>query len=164
MPKTTKYNKPIDKPEFWKQRIDTAQQEHFSVYVIEKNGWNLINQIHKKIILDNIPKDANVLDAGCAYGRWADLFENYIGIDLSPDFIKLAEGKHKDKKFLVGNLKNLPFVDKEFDWSVCVSIKKMVIDNLGDEEWNKIEKELKRVSKKILILEYEMPLEFEVIW
>lgn len=147
--------KPVNQIEFWKQRIDTARKEHFSVYVINDSGWDEINKRHKKQLKQFIPQEANVLDAGCGYGRWSELFENYQGVDFSPDFIEKARKKYPDKQFLVANLKKLPFKDLAFDVSFCVSIKKMIVDNLGEVEWKEMEKELLRVSKKILILEYE---------
>jgi len=156
-------SKPIDKLEFWAERIKTAVQEHFSVYVIHDAGWSVINKAHKELLKTHIPKDSQVLDAGCGYGRWSSEFENYTGVDFSPEFIKRAQGKYPKKTFIQGNLKSLPFGKKQFDWAFCVSIKKMVIDNLGEEEWKKMQKELKRVAKKVLILEYENPTEYEII-
>ncbi len=156
-------NKGVDKIEFWKNRIDTAVKEHYSVYVIHEAGWNKINMIHRELLQDNIPPESKVLDAGCGYGRWSPLFKNYVGIDFSPDFIEMARKKYPEKVFMVGDLKDLPFKDGEFDWSFCVSIKKMIQDNLGDEEWLKMLSELKRVSKKVLILEYEDPTKVEIL-
>jgi SAM-dependent methyltransferase len=158
-------SKPINKLEFWKERIDGAVKEQYSVYICNDNLWRDIFLAHKKIINDLIPKDAYVLDAGCGYGRMCELFkpQNYEGIDFSPDFIKLATEKYPNHSFEVQDLKKLPYENKQFDWSFCVSIKKMVMDNLGEEEWLKMEKELKRVSKKVLILEYETSGIYEII-
>lgn len=158
-------NKPIDKLDFWKQRIDTAQKEHYSVYVTGEEDWKRINTAHKEIIEQEIDKDCIVLDAGCGYGRWSEYFsqEKYTGVDFSPDFIDKAKVKYPNYNFVVSNLKSLPFEDKQFDWSFCVSIKKMIEDNLGEEEWEQIKEELKRVSNKVLILEYEDPNPFEIL-
>lgn len=151
--------KPVDTLEFWKERIDTAVKPHYSVYVAGEGLWNAINKIHKEIFDKEISKDARVLDAGCAYGRWANNFEHYVGVDFSPDFIVEAKRLYPKKDFLVADLKSLPFRDKEFDWSFCVSIKNMIVANLGVEVWQQMEKELKRVSKRVLLLEYgnELP-------
>ena len=161
----SKLNKPIDKLEFWKERIDKATEEQFSVYVIHRAGWNHIFEVHKEIIKEHIKPTDRVLDAGCGYGRMAALFtpENYVGIDFSPDFIAKAESKYPNHMFMIGDLKKLKFEKGEFDWAFCVSIKRMVVDNLGEEAWKKMEKELKRVAKKVLILEYETPTEYEIL-
>lgn len=150
-------SKPVDKLEFWKDRIDTAVSEHYSVYVAHEHLWKFINTTHEKHIRKYLLNGQKVLDAGCAYGRSSVYFdkENYTGVDFSPDFIAKAKEKYPDKNFIVGNLKELPFKDQEFDWAFCISIKRMIEDNLGKEEWLKMEKELKRVAKNVLIMEYE---------
>lgn len=157
--------KQIDKLEFWKERIDTAQKEHYTVYVTGELDWKRIFKAHKEIIEECIPLDATVLDAGCGYGRMSELFspELYTGIDFSPDFIAMAKKKYPAYEFRVENLKALPFKDKEFDWGFTVSIKKMVQDNLGEKEWQTMEDELTRVCTKVLILEYEDPEPYEIL-
>lgn len=158
-------SKPVNKIEFWKQRIDTAVKEHYMVYVTSEGDWKRINQAHREILGFYIKPTDKVLDAGCAHARMAELFsdENYTGVDFSPDFIKLAKEKYSKKNFLVADLKSLPFQEDKFDWAFCISIKKMIIDNLGENEWSDMEKELTRVAKKVLILEYESPKPHEVI-
>lgn len=156
-------SKPVNKIEFWKERIKTAVRPHYSVYVIHEQGWNLINKSHAQIIKEVIPTGSRVLDAGCGYGRMSVLFDNYVGTDFSPDFIELAKKNYPNKEFIQANMKELPFKDKEFDWAFCVSIKKMIEDNLGTDEWKQMEKELIRVAKKVLILEYEVSNKFEVL-
>lgn len=155
--------KPIDKLEFWKERIDNAPEEHYSVYVIHQPGWKKILIEHLKIIEKEIPEEARVLDAGCGYGRMSPYFNDYTGVDFSPDFIEKAKTKFPKKKFIRANLKDLPFSDKYFDWAFCISIKQMVMGNLGLDEWKIMEKELRRVAKKVLILEYESPSIYETI-
>lgn len=155
--------KPVDNLDFWKERIDTAVKPHYSVYVVHEQGWKRINDVHKELFDLYIKKDKKVLDAGCGYGRWAKNFDNYTGVDFSPDFIKKAKEQNPDKLFIQADLKALPFKDKEFDWAYCVSIKRMIRDNLGDDVWNPMEKELQRVAKKVLILEYEDPEDHEIL-
>lgn len=146
--------KKVDTIEFWKERIDTAKEEHYSVYVAHKPLWNATNSLHEEIMDTYIKPDDYVLDAGCGYGRWSPKFKNYLGIDFSPDFIALAKSKFPDKKFEQQNLKSLPYKDKTFDWAIVVSIKGMIVANCGQEEWDLMAKELKRVCKSVLILEY----------
>lgn len=157
--------KQVDKLSFWKERIDTAVKDQYTVYVCSDQSWKEIMEEHTNIIEENIPSDALVLDAGCGYGRMCELFspELYLGVDFSPDFINKAKNMYPDYQFSVENLKALPFKDNQFDWSFCVSIKKMIIDNLGEAEWQFMEDELKRVSKNVLLLEYEDPKPFEIL-
>jgi ubiquinone/menaquinone biosynthesis C-methylase UbiE len=156
-------NKGVDRLEFWKERIDTAQKDHYSVYVTGHDDWNRINEAHRDIFDKEIQPNESVLDAGCGYGRWAQRFNNYMGVDFSPDFIAKARKENHDKLFMVANLKELPFSDKTFDVAFCVSIKKMIIDNLGEDEWFHMEQELKRVAKKVLLLEYEDPAPYTIL-
>jgi ubiquinone/menaquinone biosynthesis C-methylase UbiE len=133
------------------------------VYVAHETLWNNINYCHRELLSELIPKNCKVLDAGCGYGRWANQFTNYTGIDFSPDFIEKARKKYPKKTFIIGKLEQIPFDDGEFDWAFCVSIKKMVQDNLGEEKWQEMLAELKRVAKKVLILEYEDYKHYEIL-
>jgi SAM-dependent methyltransferase len=163
MPGDTKYNKPVDKLDFWKQRIDTAAKRYFSVYATSESDWAHINEEHERIIKETIADTAKVLDAGCAYGRLAPLFDYYTGIDFSPDFIEQARAIHPDKEFQVADLRKLPWSQQEFDWAIVVSIKRMIIDNLGEDAWGVMLHQLKGVAKNILVLEYEDPENYEII-
>lgn len=158
-------SKPVDKVGFWKERIDTAAKDYFTVYVTSEGNWHEINKVHVKLLEKYIKPTDKVLDAGCAYARMARFFlpENYVGVDFSPDFIKLAKKNNPGNTFVQADLKKLPFKGGEFDWAFCISIKKMVEDNLGKEEWNRMERELTRVAKKLLVLEYESPEPHEII-
>jgi ubiquinone/menaquinone biosynthesis C-methylase UbiE len=159
--------KPIDKAQFWADRIEVASKsrEHYSVYITSQGDWDNINKTHEEIIAQEIPENSKVLDAGCGYGRMSEHFfpQNYTGVDFSIDFVRMAMKKYPEYRFIQANLKDLPFSDKEFDVAMCVSIKRMVRDNLGDAEWDLMLNELKRVAKKVLILEYEDAKEVEVL-
>lgn len=149
--------KPVNKIEFWKDRLDQSKKDgylHYSVYLANPTLWKKINDSHKKVIEEHIKPEDNVLDAGCGYGRLSELFDKYLGVDFSPDFIAEARKLYPHKQFIVGDLKDLPLENGQFDWAVLVSIKNMIVGNLGEDEWLKMQKELKRVCKKLLILEY----------
>jgi len=159
-------NRPINDLDFWKQRIEDAKKgyTHYSVYVANPQLWKYIENHHRKIIRQYIKMSESVLDAGCGYGRAVEFLPTrYTGVDFSPDFIAQAKENYPDKTFIQSRLEDLPFNDKDFDWAVCISIKYMIIGNLGVEAWEPMEKELKRVAKKVLILEYEDPTQYEVL-
>lgn len=159
-------NKPVQEEQFWRGRLRSAKEHgdvRYSVYLTSRDDWRHLNQTHKDIIDKLIKPEDNVLDAGCGYGRASEWIENYTGIDLSPDLIEHAKRMYPDKDFIVGSLKQLPYQDNEFDWSICISIKAMIIGNCGKEEWDIMLKELKRVAKKVLVLEYTNPQDHEVL-
>lgn len=149
--------KPVNKLEFWRDRIEYAKKgrEHYSVFISNDSTWKDINAKHREILDKEIKETDNVIDLGCAYGRSSEMVKGrYTGIDFSPDFIEIARKKYPDKRFVLGSLKKLPFKNKEFDVGFMVSVKAMIISNLGIDEWNIMQKECERVCKKLLILEY----------
>ena len=149
-------SKPVDQLDFWKKRIEQAEDIHHSVFLVDTVEWQKISAAHKEIIQKLV--SGRVLDAGCGYGRASDWFwyteNSYLGVDFSPDFIQKAKEIYPERSFEVQDLTALPYPDQSFDWSFCISIKKMVQANLGEERWGLMEKELKRVSKNLLVLEY----------
>lgn len=155
--------KTVNTLDFWKERIETATEERYSVYVTSPGDWSRLNEEHKKIL----DKEAMglVLDAGCGYGRWAQHFDpqRYIGIDFSPDFIALAKKRFTNHLFFRCRMEEIPFPNNYFDSAFCVSIKEMIVENRGEKAWKDIERELKRVAKKVIILEYTNPDKYEVI-
>jgi len=153
--------KPVMNPEFWKRRLDTSTELRYSVFNCPDPDWQIINQHHYSMLTKHIDiKNDKVLEAGCAFGRWSPLFVNYTGIDISPDFISLAKQNyplHKEN-FICGDLRKIPYENNSFDWCFTISTKGMIIREINQETWDHIESELKRVSKKVLILEYSASL------
>lgn len=148
----------VSSEHFWKERIERAKREgnyHYSVYLVNKRLWEEIAASHEAV-LKEVTKGKHVLDAGCGYGRASEWVDDYTGIDSSPDFIKEAQKNYPKKHFEQADLTDLSrFKDQEFDLAFCISIRQMIRANLGEDEWDKMAKELKRVAKKVLILEYE---------
>lgn len=159
---------PVSDPAFWKERLQLAKkngQQHYSVYLCNPTKWQAIYEAHKMILRKEITTTGKVLDAGCGFGRMAALFDpnKYTGVDISPDLLVIAKRENPKKYFALEDLKSLPYKDLEFDFAFCISIKQMIEGNLGKPEWQKIEKELKRVAQKVIILEYEEPELYTVL-
>lgn len=153
---------PVSDIAFWKERLETAKKNghlHYSVYLVNPTKWQQIYDAHQTILQKEITTSGKVLDAGCGFGRMAPLFDPklYTGVDISPHLLTIARQDNSSYKFMQENLKYLPFKDKEFDFAFCISIRQMILGNLGIEEWQTIENELKRVANKVILLEYEEP-------
>lgn len=151
---------PINDPAYWKQRLITAQERHHSIFRCDRERWLRVEAKHREILAKIVHPEWSVLDAGCGYGRLltlmpADWRGFYQGIDLSPDFVELARREHPRNAFRVADLRQIPFLSGTFNIAVLISIRPMVKRNLGDSEWEKMEKELKRVARNLLFLEYD---------
>jgi SAM-dependent methyltransferase len=154
----------IDQTSYWAERLANARARgeiHHAVFICSEEQWKGIERKHVEILGKHVKHTDSVLDAGCGYGRLLDMLPKgwqggYLGIDLSPDFIHMARDKHPHKVFICGDLRNLPdhIPPKAFDWAVLISIKNMVIGQMGTGVWEQIEAELKTVAKRLLILEY----------
>ena len=65
---------------------------------------------------------ADVLDVGCGTGAVLELLHekypeaHYVGLDLTPDMIAVAQAKNlANVEFVVGDAEDLPFADESFD-------------------------------------------------
>ena len=155
---------PILSESYWRDRlaVQGKDERHKAIFITPKSNWDAIAEAHRKILAQHIHPEHTVLDAGCAWGRLLDLMPAdwrgyYLGVDLSPDFVDLAKREHPGKPFRVADLRQMPFLlDDTFDWCILISIRPMVKRNLGNEAWDEMEKELKRVTRNLLFMEYDV--------
>ena len=156
---------------YWRSRLQSARQRHHAIFKCPLDEWQRIEEKHREILKEKIWQSDSVLDAGCGWGRLLNLLpENwsgeYVGVDFSPDFIELARAEHPLRHFLVGDLRYLNkflSVDIEhfeenggkFDWGILISMRPMVIRNLGQEAWDQMEEQLRRICVDLLFLEYD---------
>lgn len=154
---------PISDPAFWRERIhDAGDQPHRILFNIDIETWLLLRETHREILsrMFHPYQTTRVLDAGCGYG---DLLEalpssiDYTGIDISPDLIEMARQRYPERTFHEGNLLHLPFPAQHFQLAICRSIDGMVKDNQGIMVWRAMERELLRVSERLLLLNYTEP-------
>ena len=152
---------PILDPSYWEQRLRTAAELHHSVFRCPLDRWLRIEAKHREILAKLIKPDDAILDAGCGYGRLLTLLPTdwrgpYLGVDLSPALIAKARELHPRRAlnhFVVADLLNLP--GGNWDWAVLISVRPMVRRNCGDEVWAEMERELRRVARKLCYLEYD---------
>ena len=170
-------SEPILDPQFWQDRLHIAidrEQVHHAIYDAPLELWHNVARKHTEILARHIQPTDSIFDAGCGWGRLLSMLPstwtgNYIGMDLSPDFIRIARRAHDGKVFIIGKLHDSYDIVSaltvnrcaKFDWAVCVSIRQMVRDNTG--LWPVIEANLRSIAKRILILEYDLEHEGEVL-
>ncbi len=98
-------------------------------------------QTYKRIVkLCGFSKKDRVLDVGCGCGGLTMHIPNAVGLDLSPELIRVAR-KRSRRKFVVGNLEKLPFADNSFDYVVCFG----VLHHFPSID--KVAREMKRVAR-----------------
>ena len=150
--------------DYWKGRLDLVAKHraplHHAIFRCQTERWEKIEAKHKEILATHVYSDTTILDAGCAWGRLLTLLPawwhgGYLGIDLSPDFIALAESVHTTKRFQCLDLRNLDHIHGCFDIGVLISIRPMIKRNMGDEVWAGIESNLYKVCNRCLFLEYD---------
>jgi len=84
-----------------------------------------IQEIRFKVLADiGIETGDSVLDVGCGFGDFKSWIEgqgrcvDFTGIDLSPDLISVAQGKHPHARLLCGELFDFYFEPQSFDWVI----------------------------------------------
>ncbi len=108
----------LDKEIPRKQRA-LVQQELAQMY---KGNMPLPYKIAAEAFQEIAFNGINVLEIGCSSGYYSEVLEystgkniNYIGADISPDFIKMAENYYPKCEFIVADGASLPFANEQFD-------------------------------------------------
>lgn len=105
-------------------------------------------------ILSKLNKRATILDLGCGSGRFsigaAQLGFNVVGVDITPSAISAAQQKAeklevKNVQFSDGDMTNLSFKDKAFDYVFCPRFSINAVATFSQRE--KAIKEMLRVVK-----------------
>lgn len=98
-------------------------------------------------------QNAKVLDVGC--GRHSFISEviksqkfDAVGLDIFEPNVKEAKSNKVYRDVIVGDARQLPFKDKEFDLSVSIE----VLEHLDKEDGEKALAELERVSRETVLI------------
>lgn len=163
--------KPVDTPEFWRQRIfeglATGRMLHQVIYDEQWEVWDYTTFETAHILNRHVLPESTILDAGCGYGALIDsirIAQNqikmkrvfYKGVDISPDLIEIGRYRYPGWELYVGDLINLQWLlDKSVDWAVFRSVREMIQENEpGETDWQLIKEEISRVAKSLMIIEY----------
>lgn len=119
-----------------------------------------ISGIRDKVVdMTEARTEVCVLDVCTGTGAQAFAFGkrgyDVIGIDLSADMLKVAKRKNKYEKvrFEVADAAAIPFEDNCFDVS-CISF---ALHDMPREIRHKVLEEMKRVSQRVVIVDYHIP-------
>jgi SAM-dependent methyltransferase len=152
---------------------------HHAVFKCRLDVWQSIEEKHSKILNQNVGPGTRILDVGCGWGRLLDLLPDrwrasynrqYYGVDLSPDFISMGEvmyGSNPDYNtenrdqihFYCGDVRDViqgwfpP--NPRFDLGVMISIRPMIIREIGEDTWAEIQTVLLGCCDRLLFLEYD---------
>ena len=104
-----------------------------------------------EVIDKYIPDGSSVLDVGCGTGRHLLFLKrkgcHVVGLDYSREMIKIAERKVKDVEIVLADMRDIPFPDDFFDFSICMF---STIGNV-DPGREKAVEEMYRVSRRGII-------------
>lgn len=111
-----------DLAEFYRLRYASGE-------ILDANYFDAVNRFDIRWsrtmwIYDNVRPDSSVLDLGCGAGVLALLKRKGItltGIDISSDCAALAQRNGYDEAH-TGDLNNLPFADRSFDYVVSLDV------------------------------------------
>lgn len=94
---------------------DRTAQRYTDLYFHDQTDLPFV----KKEFIAKLPKNANVLDAGCGPGTFTQLFTDadmhVIGIDLSDNMLTIARKNVPNARFQKMDISELTFPDTSFD-------------------------------------------------
>jgi ubiquinone/menaquinone biosynthesis C-methylase UbiE len=107
-----------------------------------------------RIVQEHAPE--TFLDVGCGTGlTYKVLLESnldplYVGLDITPRFIKLLKKKYPEAQWHVGRAQNLPFPDRSFDMVTC----RALLEHLPDPA--PAIREMARVAKDTVVIVWHL--------
>lgn len=123
----------------------------------------------RKRVADNIEPGKKIIDVACGTG--AQVFElaskskSVVGVDLSESMIKKAfqiknKNNVENSDFKIGDATNLSDFDNgQFD----IATMSLALHQFSSELHSSILNEMKRISKKIIIVDYAVPLPRNIV-
>lgn len=112
-----------------------------------KQFWGQVDKKHIKSF-SGFLTGKNILDMGCGLGTTTGYISkmglNCIGIDFNTDAIEYCQKTYPRCNFQIANAEQLPFEDGYFD---TIILRDVLHHFYGEADFNKIKKEIIRVSK-----------------
>lgn len=152
-------HEPVDRPEYWRARLSRCKGEvHRAMFEGPFRSISAQEYLDRVELEKSLGRYDSVLDCGCGYGRLLYLLPDrwegdYLGVDVSPDFLALAEVFHPSRRFALGDLRDLSFLGElTFDVAVVSWVRPMVITHLGKDQWDRMETQIKAHAREVIYL------------
>ncbi|MCP3900393.1 MAG: class I SAM-dependent methyltransferase, partial [Desulfobacteraceae bacterium] len=112
-------------------------QEEYWDNVAEEKKFTTPFQI--KLFKKFVPKDAQILDVGCGYGRalnelYLSGFTNLTGIDISGNMIRRGKNLFPHLNLTKHKNNGIPFGDKSFDGVILLAVLTCIISDVEQEK------------------------------
>lgn len=187
------------RPEFWRKRINDAiangMPPRYAVFEMGETHWAEFQRQTTEILRPLVRAGDSILDIGCGIGSLLECLPRsvrYSGIDVSPDFIEIAEKVWKDRleprdvrgrvRFAVADM-GAPFwmntkffradPDGEgaehgparYDWIIGRSVLGTIGRNLPPPHWRRVLKKLPTYCANPPVwIEYEITNDEVRVW
>lgn len=133
--------KVLETKKFYNSNAQTWGERHLNSFYHEKQF---------KYLLNLLPKNASVLDIGCANGVHVPMFlgigrsTKYTGIDISSSFLKVAKSRYPQLTFVEGDISDiLTLPKKKFDGFFAAA----VLMHVPYELWETMFENIKKITK-----------------
>lgn len=130
-------------------RIADAEQRHW--------WYRSMPALARVVLGQALHPGLRILDAGCGPGpnfEWLRPYGEVVGVDHSPEAIRLANARHPDTEAVEGDITALPFADESFDLALEFTVLALVEDDQAGVD------ELARVTRRggtVLLMEPAIP-------
>ncbi len=133
---------------------------------------SLVNWLEQRIVREFLTENRMVgrslLDVPCGYGRFWGTFADFdlrlVGIDLDPQMTRKAAAcpeRNGHSQPVCGNVLALPFDDDSFDCVTCIRLLHL---QFCDPDRLSILRELRRVSRRFVIISIYRPTPLHSLW
>lgn len=116
--------------QYWKERVDETQAGGGPSTIVQGDTKTEGDEVYIEIFEKYPFHPGTILEVGCAWGRWFDVYKNYnlliSGIDISSEMIRQVrlkwEGDPAIKVLEEAEAETLPFPNNTFDNLACLAV------------------------------------------
>jgi ubiquinone/menaquinone biosynthesis C-methylase UbiE len=113
-------------------------EEYARIADAERGHWwyRAMPSLIRTVLGSRLRPGLRILDAGCGPGanfEWLRPYGDVVGVDYSPEAIRLANQRHPDTQAIVGDITALPFEDRSLEITVLALVEQdqLAVDELA---------------------------------